>query len=71
MTETAKAKGLLMEQAPRTGSRLIPISEEERGLRIRLAACYRVFDHLGWTESIFNHITLRVPGPETFFLINP
>lgn len=71
MTETAKAKGLLMEQAPRTGSRLIPISEEERGLRIRLAACYRVFDYLGWTESIFNHITLRVPGPETFFLINP
>ncbi len=39
--------------------------------RIELAACYRVFDHLGWTELIFNHITLRVPGEPTAFLINP
>jgi ribulose-5-phosphate 4-epimerase/fuculose-1-phosphate aldolase len=26
---------------------------------------------LGWTEMIFNHITLRVPGGEKLFLINP
>lgn len=26
--------------------------------RRELAACYRLFDHLGWTEMIFNHITL-------------
>ena len=26
---------------------------------------------LGWTEMIFNHITLRVPGPQRHFLINP
>ena len=26
---------------------------------------------LGWTELIYNHISLRVPGPETHFLINP
>jgi ribulose-5-phosphate 4-epimerase/fuculose-1-phosphate aldolase len=49
----------------------LPISAEERRLRVQLAACYRVFDHLGWTELIFNHITLRVPGPEKIFLINP
>ena len=36
-----------------------------------LAACYRVFAHLGWTEMIYNHITLRVPGPEKHLLINP
>lgn len=60
-----------MDRAPRLGDRLLPISEAERQARVRLAACYRVFDHLGWTESIFNHITLRVPGPETVFLINP
>jgi ribulose-5-phosphate 4-epimerase/fuculose-1-phosphate aldolase len=71
MAQTAKAKGLLMNEAPRTGERLIPMSEAERQARRRLAACYRVFDYLGWTESIFNHITLRVPGPETIFLINP
>src|SRR5215831_14392959 len=71
MAQITKAKGLLMDEAPRTGERLIPVSEAERQARRRLAACYRVFDHLGWTESIFNHITLRVPGPETVFLINP
>jgi ribulose-5-phosphate 4-epimerase/fuculose-1-phosphate aldolase len=71
MTRTAKPKGLLMKEAARTGARLVPISRAEREARVRLAACYRVFDYLGWTESIFNHITLRVPGPETVFLINP
>jgi ribulose-5-phosphate 4-epimerase/fuculose-1-phosphate aldolase len=48
-----------------------PVSEAERTARVQLAACYRVFHHLGWTEMIFNHITLRVPGPERLFLINP
>lgn len=47
------------------------ISEAERSARQQLAACYRVFDLLGWTELIFNHITLRVPGEEGAFLINP
>jgi ribulose-5-phosphate 4-epimerase/fuculose-1-phosphate aldolase len=46
-------------------------SAEEWALRVDLAACYRVFDYLGWTEMIFNHITMRVPGPEHHFLINP
>ena len=39
--------------------------------RQQLAACYRIFDHLGWSELIYNHITLRVPGEENAFLINP
>jgi ribulose-5-phosphate 4-epimerase/fuculose-1-phosphate aldolase len=47
------------------------VSAEEWALRVELAACYRIFDHLGWTELIYNHITARVPGPETHFLINP
>ena len=47
------------------------MTEAERKARVQLAACYRVFDMLGWTEMIFNHITLRVPGPERVFLINP
>ena len=71
MTETPQPKGLLMDQAPRTGEDSLPMTEAERQARVRLAACYRVFDHLGWTEMIFNHITLRIPGPETVFLINP
>jgi ribulose-5-phosphate 4-epimerase/fuculose-1-phosphate aldolase len=47
------------------------ISPEERALRVQLAAAYRIFALLGWTELIYNHITLRVPGPERHFLINP
>jgi ribulose-5-phosphate 4-epimerase/fuculose-1-phosphate aldolase len=47
------------------------ITAEEWALRVQLAACYRIFDLLGWTEYIFNHITLRVPGPVKHFLINP
>jgi len=49
----------------------VPLTDAEHAARVQLAACYRVFDHLGWTEMIFNHITLRVPGPERLFLINP
>jgi ribulose-5-phosphate 4-epimerase/fuculose-1-phosphate aldolase len=48
-----------------------PTSDAEREARVQLAACYRIFHHLGWVELIFNHITLRVPGPEKLFLINP
>jgi len=47
------------------------ISDAEWQLRLELAACYRLFDWMGWTELIYNHITLRVPGPETYYLINP
>ena len=45
-------------------------SEAEWTARQDLAACYRIFDMLGWSESIYNHITVRVPGEEAF-LINP
>jgi ribulose-5-phosphate 4-epimerase/fuculose-1-phosphate aldolase len=46
----------------------------EWALRLELAACYRLFDHLGWAEAIFNHITVRVPSPDPqtpHYLINP
>ena len=46
-------------------------SEAEWQARQDLAACYRIFAHLGWCESIYNHITLRVPGEDNAFLINP
>jgi ribulose-5-phosphate 4-epimerase/fuculose-1-phosphate aldolase len=59
-----------MEKEARPG-REVPLSDAERAARVELAAAYRIFDHVGWTELIFNHITLRVPGPEKIFLINP
>lgn len=46
-------------------------SEAEWAARVQLAACYRIFAHLGWAELIYNHISLRVPGPDDHFLINP
>ena len=47
------------------------VPQTEAELRVQLAACYRVFHLLGWTELIYNHITVRIPGPERHFLINP
>lgn len=48
---------------------------DEWQARVELAACYRVFAHLGWTEMIYNHITVRLPasvsGADKQFLINP
>ena len=48
--------------------------QTEAELRRDLADCYRLFDWLGWSELIFNHITVRVPdreGSATEYLINP
>ncbi len=51
------------------------IHPDEQEARLQLAACYRVFAMLGWTEMIYNHITVRLPdsgtGGEKQFLINP
>ena len=48
---------------------------DEWAARLQLAACYRVFAMLGWTEMIYNHITVRLPdsvaGGDKQFLINP
>ncbi len=49
----------------------LPPAEAERALRIQLAAAYRLVDHFGWTELIYGHLTVRVPGPDIHFLINP
>jgi ribulose-5-phosphate 4-epimerase/fuculose-1-phosphate aldolase len=47
------------------------ISEEERELRIQLAAAYRLADKYGMSELIYTHISLRVPGPTPAYLLNP
>ena len=61
----------IYHQGTARAARKLPISKGELEARVQLAACYRIFNHLGWVEMIFNHITLRVPGPERLFLINP
>ncbi|MFJ3487470.1 class II aldolase/adducin family protein [Pseudomonas sp. NPDC090202] len=46
-------------------------SPQEWQLRQELAACYRLIAHFRMTDLIFTHISLRIPGPEHHFLINP
>jgi hypothetical protein len=36
-------------------------SSEERQLRHELADFYHLVDYMGWTELIFNHISVRLP----------
>ena len=45
------------------------MNQAEKDLRVQLAACYRIFDYMGWSELIYNHITVKVPGDEGHFLI--
>ncbi|WP_297355802.1 class II aldolase/adducin family protein [Paraburkholderia sp.] len=47
------------------------VSEAEWNTRINLAASYRLIAHFGMSDLIYNHITARVPGSHTEFLINP
>ena len=47
------------------------MSEPERQARVDLAALYRLVALEGWDDLIFTHISMRVPGPEHHFLINP
>ena len=47
------------------------ISDEERELRVQLAAGYRLADKYGMSELIYTHISLRVPGPKAAYLLNP
>jgi hypothetical protein len=45
--------------APSRSSVDAPAFDLERRLRIELAGCYRIFDHLGWSQVIMNHIIRR------------
>lgn len=46
-------------------------STSEAELRIQLAAAYRLVAHFGMDDLIYNHISVRMPGPQHHFLINP
>jgi ribulose-5-phosphate 4-epimerase/fuculose-1-phosphate aldolase len=46
------------------------VTAEEWKARVELAALYRLVAHYRWTDTIYTHISMRVPGEDTF-LINP
>jgi ribulose-5-phosphate 4-epimerase/fuculose-1-phosphate aldolase len=56
--------------APSKGLRA-QVSAEEWQLRVDLAACYRLIALYGWDDMVFTHVSVRIPGPEHHFLINP
>ena len=47
------------------------ISAAEWEARCELAAAFRIAASLGWTDMLGTHFSLRVPGTEDQFLINP
>ncbi|MCW5725363.1 MAG: class II aldolase/adducin family protein [Maricaulaceae bacterium] len=47
------------------------VSEAEWKARCDLAALYRLVRIHGWDDLFFTHISMRVPGPEEHFLLNP
>jgi ribulose-5-phosphate 4-epimerase/fuculose-1-phosphate aldolase len=48
----------------------VNMSEAEWQARCDLAALYRITDLYGWTDTINTHMTVRIPGEPTAFLIN-
>ena len=47
------------------------VSPAEWELRQDLAACYRLVYRYGWDDGIFTHNSVRVPGNDEHFLLNP
>jgi ribulose-5-phosphate 4-epimerase/fuculose-1-phosphate aldolase len=47
------------------------VSPEEWAVRVDLAAAYRLLAVFGWEDLVLTHITVRVPGADDQFLINP
>ncbi|GAC1405949.1 MAG: class II aldolase/adducin family protein [Burkholderiaceae bacterium] len=44
---------------------------EEQSRRIELAACYRLVEQFGMSDTIYAHISTRLPHDPEVFLINP
>src|SRR6516225_1038534 len=47
------------------------VSAAEWQARVDLAAMYRLTALYHWDDLVFTHISMRIPGPEHHFLINP
>ncbi|XP_075713440.1 alpha-adducin isoform X10 [Rhinoderma darwinii] len=53
------------------GSDSIAYEKGEKLLRCKLAAFYRLADLFGWSQLIYNHITVRASSEQEYFLIVP
>ena len=68
MSSMAPAKALDSVEIPSLEGK---VSDEEWALRVDLACAYRMVAHYGWDDLIFTHLSVRIPGPEHHFLLNP
>jgi len=60
----------MKEKAPRHPGAADQVDAERR-LRVDLAAAYRLVALFGWDDLLATHLSVRLPGPEHRFLINP
>jgi ribulose-5-phosphate 4-epimerase/fuculose-1-phosphate aldolase len=68
MSAMTEAKALESVEIPSMQGK---VSDEEWALRVDLACAYRMVAHYGWDDLIFTHLSVRIPGPEHHFLLNP
>lgn len=46
------------------------LNQQQTQVRIHLAAMFRLTHYFGWDDTIWNHITARVPGSEQHFYMH-
>ena len=54
----------------KTAESALSTSPEENAVRIDLAAMFRLTAMFGWDDTVWNHITARVPGSDHNFLMH-
>ena len=48
----------------------LTLEQQQEQVRIDLAAMFRLTHHFGWDDTVWNHITARVPGSEHHFYMH-
>lgn len=48
----------------------ITLQQQQEQVRIDLAAMFRLTNHYGWDDTVWNHITARVPGSDHNFYMH-
>ena len=62
---------VIEDASPKAKPKLREMSQAEWDLRVNHSAALRIGHHLNWNRSINNHITVRLPGEDGRFLMNP
>nr|WP_268838104.1 class II aldolase/adducin family protein [Pseudoalteromonas sp. CNAT2-18.1] len=44
------------------------VSDQEWRLRVDLAACYRLVEHMRWGDLIYTHMSARIPGTDEYLV---